>query len=200
LLQPLSIAAVALVGCVTWASGVAAQEAQAPPKIVAFIEKCERAVPESIKAVEQQIKLTDSTNHVKASPKERKEAKEKLKAMVAELKEGKTLPVLRIPLSEARVGDIGFMTNGNPNQPATVRVLQVIDENSLLAKHGGRVFWLKTPTGHLVDDDALFLNEVLEVAGTETYNTRAGGSNTVYRLERFDIDTAKQWFVKLRQH
>ena len=190
---------ISLVGFLLWGPSVSAQDLQGPAKIISFIEKCERLVPESIQAVELQIKLTDSTKYVKATPKERKEAKEQLKSLLAELKANKSLPVLRVPLSEARVGDIGYMTNGNPNQPAVVKVFQVIDENSLLARYGDRIFWLKTPTRKLVDDDPLLLNDVLEVAGTETYETRAGGSKTVYRLEHFDIEVAKQWFLKLRQ-
>lgn len=182
---------------VPYASAVA-DDQSCPAKIAAFIERCEKAVPESIKAVENQLKLVNSTKYVRATPQERKEAKEKLKAILTELKQGKTLPVLRIPLKSVNVGDIGFMTSGDPNQPSVVRVFQVIDGDSILAKHGERIFWLNTPTGNLTDDDTLLLNDVLEVAGTQKYDTVAGGSKTVYRLERFDINLAKYWFEKMR--
>jgi len=184
--------------CFVVFTSVVAEDRACPEKIAAFIERCEKALPESIKAVEKQIKLVSSTKYVRATPQERKEAKEKLKSLLAELKEGKTLPVLRIPLNAVKVGDIAFMTSGEPNQPATVRVFQVIDGDSILAKYGERIFWLNTPTDNLTDDDPLFLNDVLEVAGTQTYNTAAGGSKTVYRLERFDIDVARYWFEKMR--
>ena len=179
-------------------ASVTADDQACPEKIAAFIARCEKALPDSIKAVEHQIKLVSNTKYVRATPQERREAKEKLKMLLAELKEGKTLPVLRIPLSSVNVGDIGFMTSGDPNQPATVRVFQVIDGESILAKFGGRIFWLNTPTHNLTDDDNLFLNDVLEVAGTESYNTVAGGTKTVYRLERFDIELARYWFNKTR--
>jgi hypothetical protein len=168
-----------------------------PPKIAAFIDKCQQAVPESIKAVETQLKFVRSPRF-RATPKERRDLSDKLKQMLEELKKGDTLPVLRIPLDKAGVGDIGFFTNGNPNEPATVAVFQVLDENSLLCKHRGRVFWLETPTEKLIDDSLLYLNDVLEVAGTQRYDTAAGGTNTVFRLERFDIELAKAWFEKIR--
>jgi hypothetical protein len=189
---------IVVLNCFVLLTGVVAEDRACPEKIAAFIERCEKALPESIKAVEMQIKLVSSTKYVRATPQERKEAKEKLKAILAELKEGKTLPVLRIPLNVVNEGDIGFMTSGEPNQPAIVRVFQVIDGDSLLAKYGGRIFWLNMPTGNLTDDAPLVLKDVLEVAGTQTYDTAAGGSKTVYRLERFDIDVARYWFEKMR--
>jgi hypothetical protein len=168
-----------------------------PPKIAAFIDKCQEAVPQSIKAVESQLKFVRSPRY-RAAPNERRELADKLKQMLDELKNGETLPVLRIPLDKAGVGDIGFFTNGNPNEPATVGVFQVLDETSVLCKHRGRIFWLETPTEKLVDDSLLHLNDVLEVAGTQRYDTVAGGTNTVFRLERFDIELAKAWFDKMR--
>lgn len=172
-------------------------ESSPPPKILEFIEKCKNATPESIKAVQQQIRFVRSTRF-RATPQERRDLVEQLKGTIEELKAGQALPVLRIPLQKAGVGDIGFFTDGNPNEPATVKVFQILDQDSLLCRHAGRVFWIEAPTGELVDGTLLHLNEVLEVTGTQRYTTVAGGSNTVYRLEKFDIELAKRWFKKMK--
>ena len=172
-------------------------EDKAPVKILEFIKYCKDAAPQSIKAVEEQIRYVKSPRF-RATSRERRELVEQLEGIVEELEDGSTLPVLRIPLSQAQVGNIGFFTDGNPNQPATVEVFQVIDEDSLLCRHAGRLFWMEEQTNTLVDGSFLYLNDVLEVSGTQTYRT-AVGSKTVHRLEKFDIEAAKFWFNKLRE-
>jgi len=181
--------------------GVEAEDApvdEAPVKILDFIKYCKDAAPQSIKAVKEQIRYVKSPRF-RATPQQRRELVKQLEGVVEELEDGSTLPVLRIPLSRAQVGNIGFFTDGNPNQPATVEVFQVIDGDSLLCRHAGRLFWMEVPTKTLIDGSFLHLNDVLEVSGTQTYQTAAGGSKTVYRLEKFDIEAAKFWFNKLRE-
>ena len=171
---------------------------EAPAKILEFIKYCEDAAPQSIKAVKEQIRYVKSTRF-RATPQQRRELVKQLEVVVEELEDGSTLPVLRIPLSRAQVGNIGYFTDGNPNQPATVEVFQVIDGDSLLCRHDGRLFWMEVPTKTLIDGSFLHLNDVLEVSGTQTYKTALGGLKTVYRLEKFDIEVAKFWFNKLKE-
>lgn len=171
-------------------------ETSPPPKVLEFIEKCKKAVPESIKSVEEQMRFVRSTRF-RATPQQRRELVEQLKSAREDLSDGRTLPVLRIPLQRANVGDIGFFTDGNPNEPATVEVFQILDQDSLLCRHGKRVFWIEVPTADLVDGTSLHLNDVLKVTGTQRYRPVAGGSNTVYRLEKFNIELAKRWFREM---
>lgn len=74
---------------------------------------------------------------------------------------------------------------------------QVIDGSNMLVryenpKEGGEdfVLWIKAPTAGLVDGRRVLLDRCLEVTGTKTYTTAAGGSKTVFVLQPFDFEKA----------
>ena len=92
-----------------------------------------------------------------------------------------------------QVGRAGRLTSGDPAIGASV--VQIVDEtNVLLALNGwnaspsGKLLcWVKMPTAGLVDDVVLDVNGwSVVVIGTKRYALAAGGSKTVFVLERVD--------------
>lgn len=107
------------------------------------------------------------------------------------------------------VGDIGKLVNPQ------VEIMQIQDSSSALArvKFGGdeeqTVFLRGFELGNATDDDTLSINDIVYIAGTETYQTAIGGTNTVLTIkpapmdelkpyaERFTlIDQAHSWFFE----
>jgi len=65
-------------------------------------------------------------------------------------------------------------------------VIQVIDDNNMLAKWGNEWYWLEAPTKGLVDDDDAYLTGLVEYRGTRTYKTVGTGSKTIRVIKAHD--------------
>ena len=107
-----------------------------------------------------------------------------------ELKEEKC-PVPLLALEEIAEGKIGrvVMRFARERDPLpSFRVVQVIDNQTMLAEHGKKVYLLSgVSTKGIVDDDKFSLGSaIFEAPGTHTYKTVLGGTSTVWVLRAFD--------------
>jgi hypothetical protein len=102
---------------------------------------------------------------------------------IAELKEkffefydGKIVSASRLRPEIFRIGQIGPLP--------TFKVVQVVGPNEMLASIDGKMFKIKgVSTADMADDQLIRLTDFFSVRTTETYNTVAGSTNTVYVLE-----------------
>lgn len=88
--------------------------------------------------------------------------------------------------SKWRVGDYGQMDH-------SARVVQVIDERTMLAELGGEI-WIMlsgfSTSGH-TDDVRVRLRRPIMISGTVTYTTVLGGTRTVLKVEPLDWNMFK---------
>lgn len=130
------------------------------------------------------------------------EAVSKGKSELAALKTPVSTRFEFFPVGGQSVGDIGFLGN--------TKALQVIDKSTMI------VIWVdeldqKTLATFMVKgfstaglvDRANITKQIwkvpMEVTGTITYKTAAGGTNTVFVLEPFDVRVLDAWRDKLRK-
>jgi hypothetical protein len=103
-------------------------------------------------------------------------ATSELKEDFLEFYEGKVVSAKRLQPETFRIGQVGPL-------PA-FKVVQVLGPNEMLASINGKPFKLKdVSTADLADDQSLRMTDFFLVRTTETYNTVAGSTNTVYVLE-----------------
>jgi len=102
---------------------------------------------------------------------------------IAELKEkffefydGKIVSARYMRPETFRIGQVGPVS--------TFKVVQVVGPNEMLASIDGKMFKIKgVSTADMADDQLIRLTDFFSVRTTETYNTVAGSTNTVYVLE-----------------
>jgi hypothetical protein len=83
------------------------------------------------------------------------------------------------------VGEKGFLIY-------PVRVVQVIDANSMTCKVKGDLCWVDgISTAGITDDSLADLDGAFEVVGTKSYTTAIGGSNTVWQLSPTNLDNER---------
>lgn len=93
-----------------------------------------------------------------------------------EFYEGKIVSARQLHPDTFQTGQIGPLPR--------FRVTQVLGPNETLAAVGSKMFKLKEfSTADVADDQTLLLKTFFVVRGTETYDTVAGSTNTVYILE-----------------
>lgn len=93
-----------------------------------------------------------------------------------EFYEGKIVSARQLHPDTFQTGQIGPLPR--------FKVAQVLGPNETLASIGSRMFKLKEfSTADVADDQTLLLKSFFVVRGTETYDTVAGSTNTVYVLE-----------------
>ena len=88
-----------------------------------------------------------------------------------------------------KVGDVGYFKS-------PVRVIQVIDDHSLLIRTGPtEAFYILRgfPTDEVADDDLFKVDGFLNVTGTESYETVSGAKKTVKVIERIDDEEIQEW-------
>ncbi|MFM7138174.1 MAG: hypothetical protein ACKO1M_14070 [Planctomycetota bacterium] len=100
----------------------------------------------------------------------------KLAEKFFEFYEGKIVSATQLHPDTFETGQIGPLPR--------FRVAQVLGPNETLASIGSMMFKLKNfSTADVADDQSLLLPSFFLVRGTETYDTVAGSTNTVYVLE-----------------
>ena len=90
--------------------------------------------------------------------------------------EGKVVSAKRLQPETFRIGQIGPLPAFN--------VVQVLGPNEMLVSITGKLFKMReVSTADMADDQSVRMTDFFTVRGTETYNTVAGSTNTVYVLE-----------------
>lgn len=102
----------------------------------------------------------------------------------------------RIELDKVALGQIGILKYpenviSTDKSKVNIDVLQIIDADNMLVNVFGKTFWMRgVSTKGLVSESkfAVPFPCVFRVRDTETYATALGGSNTVFLLEKVDIE------------
>jgi hypothetical protein len=131
----------------------------------------------------------DALNHYRKKLDEvEKKAKETFETMI---------PV--IDVSNLKTGKVGYLGSSLVT-PTQLKVLQVLNSNSFLAKADGETILVKNcPTEDLTDGKEVMLPLPVVVLGTEQYKTVIGGSNTVFAvvmLSREEFKKANEYVEK----
>lgn len=101
-----------------------------------------------------------------------------------------------IDLNAIKAGHIGILdvplnsTAHGTDQARTFRVLQVLDENSMLATATWKstLLWVSGyPTQDVADDSVVVLSGYWEVVGKRQYESTRGSSKTVFEIRHFDV-------------
>jgi hypothetical protein len=102
----------------------------------------------------------------------------RLEKLKAEQKKMYDRPAAVLAFNELKKGQVGFLGDGR--DPYKVTVFQVLSDNRALVKVlGETVLVLNLNTSELVDGKEMTTPLIVEVEGSQRYNTVAGGSNTV---------------------
>ncbi len=100
-----------------------------------------------------------------------------------------------IQAGDAKTGAIGrlrypFQVGGVSHDHAIFEVNQVVDGDSFIGRCFGKTYWVSgVDTSDLTDGSEFLLKEIIEVLGSKTYSTAAGGTNTVTHLSVTDRAT-----------
>jgi hypothetical protein len=136
----------------------------------------------------KKIQLAALSHYRKKLEEAEKKAKEAIETM---------LPI--IDVSNLKTGMVGYLGTSLVS-PAHVKVLQVLDSSSFLAKVDGETILVKScPTKDLTDGKQVLLPLPVVVLGTEKYQTVIGGSNTVFAVSmvtRSEFEKANEYVEK----
>jgi hypothetical protein len=103
-----------------------------------------------------------------------------------------------LDLNDLHAGEVGFL--GADSLLVPVRINQVTGPNSVLVRSASRSYLLEVDTTGLVDNEFHSFVAIFVVEGTTTYQTVAGGTNTVFKLRALKDEELKSAVAYASEH
>lgn len=177
-----------------------------PPEVTleVFIKASENAKKRYYdKLIAEREASVPTKQQVARNPRLRSEQTKRL-AQIAELRrmaEDPRVVYARIHLEDLKVGGIGqvaYLDWGfKEEQGPGLKILQIIDDTSLLGHIDGRTFYInKISTKGLADDGAFYLPGIWWVNGVYRYRAATGAQKTVFAVSPWEHDAKYRERIK----
>lgn len=122
--------------------------------------------------------------------------KQEIEQLKSQIKSGDYPPEYpELSYERLTIGRIGYLVHENFGNPMTFQVLQIVDEDNLIADIPtsrflrNKTVWITTKTAGMTDDSIYECDQsIYEVVGTKQYVTVTGGTKTLLHLVQRSAD------------